>query len=269
LADDGHVIMPTMKLMVPPPAIIEFKNVGINNATTFAGLCSHHDNAIFRSIDDEQPDVNDPRILFLLAYRAVIREYHVVLQNAMRFQSTYQKRVEVGLSPGTEPCNFGMFATEHLMNSFECYEYKKLFDEIYLSERWNDLEHYVIVIENQHPTIAVNSMFSLDDVDPIDTPRACLNVFPANDSTVVVVISSTSSDHARVTGHLHKILNAETHLLKYLLSKLIIQCCDNFVISPEYWRKLPRETTDAITEFYIETIQNNNEHHEDERLYLF
>jgi len=69
LADDGHVVMPQMKLKVPPPADIEFKRVGRNKATTFSGLCSAHDNHIFRPIDDSIPDATDLSHLFLLAYR--------------------------------------------------------------------------------------------------------------------------------------------------------------------------------------------------------
>jgi len=94
LTREGHVVMPQMKLKVPPPAEIEFKRVGRNKATTFSGLCAQHDNYIFHPIDDRLPDLAGQSHLFLLAYRAVLREYHVVLQNALRFQSTYQKRVE-------------------------------------------------------------------------------------------------------------------------------------------------------------------------------
>jgi hypothetical protein len=135
--------MPQMKLKTPPPAEIDFKRVGKNKTTTFTGLCAQHDNDIFRPIDDDLPDLGNQSHLFLLAYRAVLREYHVVLQNALRFQSTYQKRVEVGLSPGTEPCGFGMFATAHLCNAIECYEYKRQFDQAYLATDWSQLQHHV------------------------------------------------------------------------------------------------------------------------------
>ncbi len=108
LARDGHLIMPQMKLKVPPPGEIEFKQIGKNKATTFTGLCAKHDNHLFRPIDNGLPDLGTPQHLFLLAYRAVLREFHAVLQNAARFQSTYLKRVEVGLSPGDRPDNFGI-----------------------------------------------------------------------------------------------------------------------------------------------------------------
>lgn len=268
LACDGHVIMPQMKLKVPPPAEIEFKRVGINKATTFSGLCTLHDNEIFRLIDNSLPDIADQSQLFLLAYRAVLREYHVILQNAIRFQSTYQKRVEVGLSPGTEPCNFGMFATSHLCNAFECYEYKRHFDFAYLAGDWSHLKHYVLVLENQSPSIAVSAMFSLDDFDATETPRMTLSVFPT-DTDVAVVFSAIQSDIPYVDIHLHHLLTSESYYQKYLLSKLILQSCDNFVMDPQYYESMPQERKSAICQFYVDTILENAEDHEDERLYLF
>ena len=200
LASGGHVVMPHMKLKFPPPAEISFRPVGRNNATTFTGLCDQHDNAIFRPIDESLPTIDDPEHLFLLAYRAVLREYHVVLQNAIRFQATYQKRVEVGLSPGDSPCDFGMFVTPHLANFFECYEYKRLYDNAYLQQHWQTLDHEILMLRDQQPSIAVSSMFSLDDIPAPETPRVTLSVFPI-DNAVVVVFSSAQSDAPFVRHH--------------------------------------------------------------------
>jgi len=268
LADDGHVVMAQMKLKVPPLAEIEFKRVGQNKATTFTGVCSTHDNHIFRPIDDAIPDATDLSHLFLLAYRAVLREYHVCLQNGLRFQASYQKRVELGLSPGTEPCDFGMFATAHLANAYECYEYKREFDQTYLTSDWSTLTHHVVVLENQPATIAVSSMFSLDDVDAPETPRVTLNVYPAG-ADVVVAFAAIASDAAFVTAYLHRILTAVGNFQKYLLSKLILQSCDNFAIAPKYYDSLSQDCKDALCQFCVATSQENAEDHEDEKLYLF
>ena len=268
LARDGHVVMLKMNLKFPPPAEILFKLVGINKATTFTGLCSYHDNAIFRPIDDSLPNTGDPEHLFLLAYRAVLREYHVVLQNAIRFQATYNKRVEIGLSPGDMPCNFGIFATSNLINAFECYEYKRQYDYAYLQQRWHALNHELLVLRNQSPSIAVSSMFSLDDVAAPETPRVALSVFPINDA-VVAVFSSTQSDKPFVKSYLSRILAAEPYYQKYLLSKLILQSCENFVFAPDYFNAIPQAKKDAIGQFFTNTALINAEDYEDERLFLF
>jgi hypothetical protein len=206
--------------------------------------------------------------LFLLAYRAVLREYHACLQNAMRFQSSYQKRVELGLSPGTEPCHFGMLATQHLYNAYECYEYKRQFDQHFLANGWDQLKHHVLFLENQRPTIAVSSMFSLDDIDAPETPRVTLNLWPTT-TGVTVVFSAVTNDAQFVAGYLDRILTSHGGAQKLLLSKLILQSCDNFVMAPSYYESLSAERKASICDFYVQTILQNAEDHMDDRLFVF
>jgi hypothetical protein len=54
-----------------------------------------------------------------------------------------------------------------------------------------------------------------------------------------------------------------------LLSKLILQSCDNFVMAPKYYNALTQDRKDAICRFYVDTILENADGHEDECLYLF
>ena len=191
LSRNGHVVMPRSLHDYPEPPRVLFQHIGRNQATTFTGLCAKHDNDIFRPIDDKTPDINSDRDLFLLAYRATLREYHVTLQNAIRFQSMYQKQLEVGLSSENEPCSAGLLATSHIINAYETYEYKRLLDDYYLSSQWSRMKHNVLLFQDQRPSVAVSSLFSLDDVDAPETPRISLSVLPLDASSVAVVFSST------------------------------------------------------------------------------
>ena len=265
---DGHVVMPQVRLRIPPPAEICFQRVGRNNASTFTGLCRTHDNNIFRPIDDSFPDHENAEHLFLLAYRAVLREYHVVLQNAIRFQSTYQKSVESSLSPEHEPSNLGMIAISHRLNAYEMHVYKTLFDRAYLGQDSSALEHRVIQFANQAPTFAVSSLFSLDDVDAPDTPRVALTVYP-RESGVVAVISATQTDSPFVFHLFRRLFDTSLDHQKYLLSKIVLHCCDNIVISPDFYDHLPDDTKEAMISFYTKTIIKNAWDHEDPRLFLF
>ena len=60
-------------------------------------------------------------------------------------QSTYLKRVAVGLSPPTEPDPTGLLALDRLHKAYDCYEFKREFDQRYLASDWNSLEHRVLV----------------------------------------------------------------------------------------------------------------------------
>jgi hypothetical protein len=268
LARDGHVVMPVMKLKMTPPVEVEFKPVGKHRASTFTGMCAQHDNGIFRPIDERLPDLNDNSHLFLLAYRAVLREFHAVLQNAILFQSTFEKRVDVGLSPGDEPCDSGMLATGHLCNAFESYEYKRQFDAAYLTRDWSQLKHYVLVLKDQSPSIAVSSMFSLDDVAAPETPRVTLSIYPAA-SDVAVVFSALPADAPFVEGYLSRLHSSQSHFQKYLLSKVVLQHCSNFVIDPQHFDAMPEGQVAALRKFFVGTISKNAHDHEDAQLYLF
>ena len=268
LESDGHVVMAQMKLRIPPPAEVTFKRIGRNHATTFGGLCAQHDCEIFQPIDEAPPEVENPKHLFLMSYRAVLREFHAVLQNAVRFRAVYKKRVELGISPRGVPCKYGKFAFSHMLNACECYQYKRYYDDAYMASDWAQVKHRVIILKAQRPSVAVSSLFSLDDIDAPETPMVSLSLFPSGDD-VVVVVSTIPRDTLFVDGYLRDILQSESYFQRYLLSKLILQHCSNFVIAPSYYDALSQDCKDAICRFFVDTILDNAEDHEDERLYLF
>ena len=114
----------------------------------------------------------------------------------------------------------------------------------------------------------MSSLFSLDEIDAPHLPRVVLNVFPS-DADVVVVFSAIPKDAPFADVYLQRLLTAEPHLQRYLLSKLVLQCCDNFVVHPHYYESMSVERRDAVCDFFAQTILTNKEDHEDARLYLF
>ncbi|MBL9162291.1 MAG: hypothetical protein JNL18_06145 [Planctomycetaceae bacterium] len=268
LAEDGHVVMPQLSFGAPPTTSVSLKSIGVNKATTFTGLCAVHDSSIFRPIDLSTPDCQNPEHLFLMAYRAVLREYHVVLTSALQVQANYTKQVDLGMAAPNASSQLGMFATGQLINAYESHEYKLLFDAAYLASDWSGLEHRVISLQGQGPVIAVSSMFSLDDLPAEETPRVTLTVFPRATGTEVV-FSAIPRDAQAVFQHLDRLFAAQGHYQKYLLSKLILQSCDNFVLSPSHFEHMPAENRNLIAGYFAKTIQYNDEGFDDARLYLF
>jgi hypothetical protein len=59
--------MPRYKIKGDKRAL-EFESVGRNQASTFAGLCSQHDNALFKVIDSEPLNVDNDEHLRLVAF---------------------------------------------------------------------------------------------------------------------------------------------------------------------------------------------------------
>lgn len=74
---DGHVLT-TFKALSRDQLKSKIlpKRIGINQASTFTGFCSRHDNELFLHIEDKVFEVT-PHNCFLVAYRAIARELFV------------------------------------------------------------------------------------------------------------------------------------------------------------------------------------------------
>lgn len=268
LSSNGHVIMPQLTHTGGVPDIT-FARIGRNQATTFLGLCGQHDQEIFRPIERVAIDVEDDSHLFLLAYRAVFRETHACIQAAVKMQAGYQARVTEGLSPADRPDRAGLMATEWLANSYDTYKYKRKFDTAYLKRDYQRLGHFRLVFDDAPPSVAASALFSLDDVDwPDDVARVALNVFPEPTRTHVI-LSFLKEEKPYATQYLQRILDATGHYQRYLVSKLVLQHCENFVMSPSYFEGMAHEQKDAVREFFLRTLNQNEHDYEDQNLYLF
>ena len=131
------------------------------------------------------------------------------------------------------------------------------------------MKHNVLVFQDQPPSVAVSSLFSLDDVDAPETPRVSLSVFHIDTNSVAVVFTATPRDARLVDLYLDRILSSELHLQKYLISKLILQSCENFVIDPLYYDSMTKGQQEVIHQFCNRTMHRNADDFDDERLYLF
>lgn len=239
LCETGKVVMPKIEVSYDKPPNIVFRKIGRKNATTFTGLCSKHDHTIFKPIEADSIDINKAEHLFLLAYRAVLKETHAVRKSAVDLQLSYQKGTEKGLFPKDEPCPPGMLAVEQMMAAYLVDAEKVEMDEAYLSKSWGRVSHEVAAIAGR-PTIAVNSMFTTGVYSEFtDAPAfVMLNVFPRNETTVVVF--SYLKEHRRQAQQAFgNIWSASGHYKHYLLSKLILMKCENLVISPNFYESLP------------------------------
>lgn len=269
LCSNGHLIMPTLahtKDGVPEPV---FARVGRNKATTFAGLCARHDQEIFRPIECAAIDAGNPHHLFLLAYRAVLRETHACIEGAVRMQLGYQDRVAAGRSPTDRPDDAGMMAAAWLGNSYDTYEYKKKFDEAYLKADHDRLCHYSLVFENVLPSIGVNGLFSLDDIEwPADVARIAVNIFPEQGQTCVI-FSFLKEEKPFAMAYLQRILDATGTFQQYLVSKLVLQHCENFAIAPSYFEQMSEAKKAAILDFFRRTLAKNEHDYENKDLFLF
>jgi hypothetical protein len=247
---------------------LSFEDIGRNLASTFEGFCSTHGTQLFIPIDTTPLDPTNEEQLFLLTYRSVARETHSVMEGASKIQSAYQSRIQVGIDTGLEPEPVGLQAVAHMANAYETWEYKERLDTALLKRDFQSLRYIVIAIQHTRPALAVSSTFTLEDRKETKTVRLTINLIPQNLETSFVIFGFLPENEQRVREFLMRILDTEDDYQKYLLSKLILTHCENFVISPTIFDSWSTEKVSAVEGFFRETLHENKER-EDQNLYLF
>ncbi len=234
---DNHLIGFKLKCFADKAPIFIYDKVPRDEATTFKGLCSLHDAKLFKPIDTQKIDLNNKEHCYLFAYRAVIRELHSTIESTRKFQSAYLEIEKPDQNKNALIGTAGTIATENLMNSYEIYKYKIKYDFIYEYKLYEYINHFSIAFDMQRPTIAVSSMFLVNDInnDEGEPLRIVLNIFPLSHEKTIVLFSWLSHENEAAKLKLINILSSEGDYRKYLVSKLVLRYCENLVISPEYF----------------------------------
>ncbi|MHB1677813.1 MAG: hypothetical protein ACYCSS_09790 [Sulfuriferula sp.] len=273
LCENDHVIMPKTGINIDAGPFLKFEKIGRNKATTFTGLCDEHDCRLFAPIDKRPFDPAETEQLFLLAYRSVLRELHTKMKAAVDVQSQYRRAVELGkFDPDVVDVPM-MLATMAISESYSFYRYKFAFDQIYANGTYKDVLHRIELVENIAPSIAVSTTYSyIDNMKTLEhrTAPKCvsLNIFPSN-SGVYVIFSYLKGHEKYVIPYLDRIFEATSQYKLYLISKLVLMYCENFVMSPKFFRNIPESAKSAMEEYFMANIFGDKRDCENPALYLF
>jgi hypothetical protein len=268
LSEDGHVVAPHLRLHKRKPPSVEFARTGRNWATTFTGLCAAHDQQLFAPIENQKLDFTSPQHLFLLSYRAVQFEAHATAQAGWQIQQMYQKRVKLGVDPGDRPSESGLFATERLIVAYETHMYKATFDQDYLGQQYSNVEHDIFRLSVSRPTIAASALFNLTEVGG-DTVYVALTIVPASETETIALLSYRKAHAARARSKLKEITKSSGQTQKYRLSRRLLHNCQNFIISPSYYRSWSNTKRFTIIEFFRRTVLEDDLAFNDPDLMLF
>jgi len=270
LIDNGHVCTFTHKLIQNSFPKIEFGLLGRNEATTFTGLCSTHDNELFSTIDKDRIDLKNNEHLFLLAYRTIYKGLYATMDAAFKIQIAYLQKIDLGIDPGDKQTIACELATSRLMISHQTWLYKTQFDNILLNRYYDLICHDTFIINLKEPTIAVSSLFTIDKflVDNYIL-RIVLNVLPVSKTKTYIIFSYLKQHATAAQAVLDKILNSTDSYQLYEISRLILNHCENFVLSPTYVKSWSSSKKDTITKFFKDTIFEGNYDFHSPELYLF
>ena len=118
------------------------------------------------------------------------------------------------------------------MVSLGTYCYKSLLDVAHAKRDFSILNHDIVELDVVQPTLAACALFSVDDVHVRDDDlRIHLNVLPIEPSKTIVIFSYLHSDASQARAFLDRILRSGGPSQKYQISRLILNSCENFVLS--------------------------------------
>ncbi|MDP9440455.1 MAG: hypothetical protein M3P49_17240 [Actinomycetota bacterium] len=249
LSHAGHVYMIETRPMIgEKPELPDFEKRGRNQATTFKGLCNPHDSELFRPIDNNPLNLNDPEHVFLLTYRSALKEAHASEHSSRVVASVYADLVRDGvLSPGS-----------HLDAAAEAkpgedadalMKEKRKLDELHLVGGHNEVTHEVVALPGRSPSLAVSGYFSAGSTNGRE--RWCaLNVFPSNGDHLMVFSYRRFNELAVRTAFLNALGSAKGRDRERVASSLILEYSSNFVVRPSLVEAYTPAQRSAIRNYF-------------------
>lgn len=265
----GHVIMPRLRSSFSDGPKLQFEEIGRNKATTFTGLCRLHDHRMFAPIESKAFDASNAQHLFLIAYRAVLKEAHASLKAGIDSQANYLRATEAGLFPREEPSAPGIAAVERMIAGYLVHQIKEKYDQVFMTSQWNSIKHTTLHLDSS-PGVAVNSFFTTDIwSEETDTPAmVSLNILPYRGKTIAV-FSSLLEHTKQVETAFERILSSSGTSQLYELSKLILKKCENIVFAPALYDSFSRRQKQLIKAFFERNVAGNSYETDDPHIFIF
>lgn len=252
IAKDGHIYRisndaRTLKRTAGMPAAVL---VGLNDASTFTGLCARHDNMSFAPVEKHQFH-GDREQCFLLAYRAVLRE-------------TYVRRSAVDTGPAlkafvdTKP-EVTRIAKKRLISDYleglkrglqGLDEHKNVFDKMLMLRNFEDIR-FALIRFREVPDLMMSSVWypTSDFVGNILPNMNRLGQYGAIPDALTFSLLGTDTGGAGVfVWHRNSdaacnqivasLVGRERGRFTDALVRLAFQTSENIYLRPEWWEGL-------------------------------
>lgn len=188
LCVDDHVIGISEthdKIMGP---LFNFNRIGRHEASTFQGLCNKHDTDIFLPIEGSITNYESPEQLFLISYRAILRELHTKICVAKQINYVINKLKQME-APNNQIKEAQILEKTFLSDSYDEYNNKIRYDFIHHYREYDYCLHKIIRVATEYPTIAASSVISVEPRKISDYARATISVLPISTHETIIVYS--------------------------------------------------------------------------------
>lgn len=249
IAEDGHLLGfstdPRSWLRNEGP--VEIERIGIHQASTFSGFCSHHDNTTFAPVDDEPFTASDEQC-FLLGYRALCREvYQKETQlDAMEAMRTLDRGRSLGeqvaLQQFLDKCERAAAAGQRDLK-----DRKSTYDQILLARSFSDMFKYVIFTKGIPDVLATFGAavafdfqgHRLQELSAIERPIDALYVSMVGTETGGAIVFTWRDIHSdacsKFVGSLAAIADGD---IPDAVVRFVFEYSENTFFRPSWWAAL-------------------------------
>lgn len=250
LQKDNHVIVPQPRFDPKSPPSFEFGLIGRNKASTFTGLCSEHDTELFKLADTLPIDISNKKQLDQHAYRSVMKEMHTCLHESSHFFALEVANIKGGITKPNARNPAGEMAIVYSDKSWRVLRYRtKNFDIPILEGKDPPVEHRIIELEDQTPTVAVSSLFGVGNEQNGDIVGVMLTVLPVSVTKTIAIISYATTQADAVKRALPHLFDANSDKKK-ALSDTILQRVENLTLSPTFYDAWSEEKKKAVVKYF-------------------
>jgi hypothetical protein len=238
------------------PDNMKAKTYGRKAASTFTGFCGHHDQMLFRPIDNYDYEPTNVEQEFLFAYRALAKEHHAKTSILSMFCEILETKNEPDL-------DYEMLYFYALGMSSAFYQLERM--KIAFNKNLGKGNFFKIytkrIILDEHYPLAVSSMFSpttdfngnvVNDLVNLkkDFMPIFMTVFPQERQTYIL-IQCLKNDLSYLNDFLNQVTERPEDA-KLKISMLLLVHCENMAISPPHWDKLSEEQQNVFVRGFME-----------------
>lgn len=257
ISENGHVLSVRERLRktddlgeaVPPP------KVGVNDASTFMGFCSHHDSELFKPIEKTNVELS-AKELFLLSFRAVCYEKLNKLL-AVRW-AVHQRELDKGRlfeAQAEIQSTIHYVLQGTLMAVEDAKVWKADYDQAFKSGDLSNFWYYAIVFDTVLPFVGCGAMMPEFDFNgkitqslglqtkDLDTVSINVTSFEGNTIAIFSWLGKTGGGADKLVQSFSSIAPAlaADRILCFLFEHI-----ENTFLNPSWWHSLPETYRNAL-----------------------
>ena len=246
IAEDGHVyrVSADLSTLRASEGAPRFKKMGVNKASTFAGFCKYHDNALFEPIDNEPVEPQNRQIA-LYAYRSLCREYFVK-ENAVTVISRMKDHPELN-AEGRALLQTSLVG--HSLGFEGLKHHKQYYDEALRTKQYDEFEFTYFTSTSQCSMQLSGLLYPdfdflgerLQDLGNWASPLDLISFFtaPTPDGWAFGFCWHTSSGRSCVP-FVQSLASRATYgeKIEDSLLRFSFSCCENHAVRISWWNNL-------------------------------